>query len=221
MFRALKKDNLYRDERATLNADGNIIRDLGMLKAEHNRTLYGEEIRLQSWIAYEFLSLRKLHAAGADVPQPFASSDNAILMTYLGGDDTAAPTLNTVNLTAIEARPIFQRLLHNVEIMLAHGLVHGDLSAYNVLYWEGEITLIDFPQVVSPQVNSNAYRIFERDIVRLCEYFSHHGVRTDPWRLAAKLWSVHHYRRGPQVDLRLLDAEDERDRKYWERHKME
>jgi len=131
------------------------------------------------WISYEIKALQTLHAAGADVPQPFASGDNAILMTYLGGDESAAPTLNTVELTSSEARPLFQRLLHNVEIMLAHGLVHGDLSAYNVLYWEGEVTLIDFPQVISPRFNSNAYHIFERDLTRLCEYFNRQGVRSD------------------------------------------
>ncbi len=49
-------------------------------------------------------------------------------------------------------RPLYERLLRNIEIMLEHGIVHGDLSAYNVLYWEGQITLIDFPQVVSPTV---------------------------------------------------------------------
>ena len=221
MFRNLRKDYLYREGRQNLDIDGNIIRNHGMQHAMAKHTDYGQQLLHTSWISYEIKALQTLYAAGADVPQPFASGDNAILMTYLGGDDTAAPTLNTVNLTAFEARPLFQRLLHNVEIMLAHGLVHGDLSAYNVLYWEGEITLIDFPQVISPQANSNAFRIFERDMIRLCEYFTRHGVRSDPPRLAAKLWSVHHYRRGPEVDLRLLDAEDERDRKYWERHKKE
>jgi RIO kinase 1 len=221
MFRNLRKDYLYREGRQNLDIDGNIIRNHGMQHAMAKHTEYGQQLLHTSWISYEIKALQTLHVAGADVPQPFASGDNAILMTYVGGDDTAAPTLNTVNLNASEARPIFQRLLHNVEIMLAHGLVHGDLSAYNVLYWEGEITLIDFPQVISPQVNSNAFRIFERDIIRLCEYFNHHGVHSDPRRLAAKLWSAHHYRRGPEVDLRLLDAEDERDRKYWERHKKE
>ena len=219
MFRNLRKDHLYREGRQNLDIDGNIIKDHGMQHAMAKRTEYGQQLLHTSWISHEIKALQTLHAAGADVPQPFASGDNTILMTYLGGDDTGAPTLNTVSLTATEARPLFERLLHNVEIMLAHDLVHGDLSAYNVLYWEGEVTLIDFPQVISPQVNSNAFRIFERDMIRLCEYFNHHGMRSDPRRLAAKLWSVHHYRRGPAVDLRLLDAEDERDRIYWERHK--
>jgi RIO kinase 1 len=221
MFRNLRKDHLYREGREELDIDGNIIRNHGMQHAMAKRTEYGQQLLHTSWIGYELQALQTLHAAGADVPQPFASGDNAILMTYLGGDESAAPTLNTVELTSSEARPLFQRLLHNVEIMLAHGLVHGDLSAYNVLYWEGEVTLIDFPQVISPRLNSNAYRIFERDLTRLCEYFKRQGVRSDPHRLASRLWSTNHYRRGPEVDLRLLDAEDERDRKYWERQKRE
>jgi RIO kinase 1 len=218
MFRQLRKDHLYREGRQNLDIDGNIIRNPGMQHAMAKRTEYGQQLLHTSWISYEVKALQTLHAAGADVPQPFASNDNAILMTYLGGDETAAPTLNTVDLTASEARPLFQRLLHNVEIMLAHGLVHGDLSAYNVLYWEGEVTLIDFPQVISPSLNSNAFRIFERDLTRLCEYFNRHGMHSEPRRLAARLWSAYHYRRGPEIDLHWLDAEDERDRKFWERH---
>lgn len=218
-FRNLRKDHLYREGRQDLDIDGNIIRNPGMKHAMAKRTEYGLELLHTSWISYEVKALQTLHAAGADVPQPFASGDNTILMTYLGGDESAAPTLNTVDLTASEARPLFQRLLHNVEIMLDHELVHGDLSAYNVLYWEGEITLIDFPQVISPRVNRSAYRIFERDMTRLCDYFARRGVKTDPRRLAASLWTAHCYRRDPEVHPGLLDPEDEQDRRFWDQHK--
>ncbi len=54
--------------------------------------------------------------------------------------------------------------------MLANNVVHGDLSAYNILYWQGDIRIIDFPQAVNPYKNPNAYRIFERDVERICQY---------------------------------------------------
>ncbi len=215
MLRNLKNDQLYREGRDILDENGNPILDLGMLKAQHKRSVYGEQIRHQSWIAYEFQTLNTLHAAGADVPLPYEMSDNAILMGYIGGDVSAAPTLNTVTLEPGEVRPLYERLLRNIEMMLAHGIVHGDLSAYNVLYWGGEITLIDFPQVVSPQRNRNAYAIFERDVSRLCEYFIDQGLDIHPHRLAADLWTAHGYRLRPEVHPRLLDADNPGDRKLW------
>jgi serine/threonine-protein kinase RIO1 len=87
------------------------------------------------------------------------------------------------------------------------------------LYWEGAITLIDFPQVVSPRINRNAFSIFERDITRVCEYFSKQGVNADPRKIAGELWAKHGYRPGPEVHPRLLDADDERDRILWQKQK--
>jgi RIO kinase 1 len=67
--------------------------------------------------------------------------------------------------------------------------VHGDLSAYNILYWDGAITLIDFPQVTSLHANRNAYPILERDVVRVCEYFARQGARADGLGLARAMWT--------------------------------
>jgi hypothetical protein len=74
---------------------------------------------------------------------------------------------------------------------VAHGLIHGDLSAYNILYWEGRITLIDFPQVTYAASNRNARAIFERDVRRVCEYFLAQGVQVEPSHMAAELWERH------------------------------
>jgi len=73
--------------------------------------------------------------------------------------------------------------------MLQHDLVHGDLSAYNILYWEGEITIIDFPQVVNLHSNPKARFILQRDIERTCEYFRGQGVRCNPHAIVDRLWS--------------------------------
>ncbi len=217
MLRNLKNDNVYREGRASLNEDGNIIRDLGMLKAQHKRSMYGEEIRLQSWIAYEFLSLQKLHKAGADVPRAYEMGASAVLMEYLGDAESAAPTLNTVPLEREEAQALYERMLENIELMLINGIVHGDLSAYNVLYWEGRGYLIDFPQVISPNGNRNAWQIFKRDVARLCEYFQRQGVRCDPAKVAYDLWHGHGYRIRPEVHPALLDGNDAADRQYFEK----
>jgi RIO kinase 1 len=216
-LRNLRNDSLYREGRANLDADGHEIRDDRMQRAMRKRTDYGLELLHTSWLAHEFTALQLLHAAGADVPMPYASGNNAILMGYIGDENAAAPTLSSVVLDPADSRPLFDRVLHNIEIMLQQDLIHGDLSAYNVLYWEGQITLIDFPQAISPQSNRNAFRIFERDVIRICEYFARQGVRSSPRKLAADLWTSHGYRLTPDVHPSLLNAEDQGDRKYWEK----
>lgn len=216
MFRNLKNDCLYREGRSTLNEDGNIIRDLGMLKAEHNRTVYGEEVRLQSWIAHEFQSLRTLHAAGADVPQAYEMGASSVLMEYIGDEQTAAPTLNTVPLGSNEAQRLFDRMVENIRVMLAQDIVHADLSAYNILYWDGAMRMIDLPQAVSPKDNRNAWQIFHRDVRRVGEYFARQGVQVDSARLAAQLWRAAGHSIRPEADPRLLDANDAADRRLYQ-----
>jgi RIO kinase 1 len=75
--------------------------------------------------------------------------------------------------------------------MLTYQRVHGDLSAFNILYWEGEIALIDFPQAINPDCNPNAYLIFQRDVRRVCEYFAKQGVKSNPAELAEEIWTAH------------------------------
>ena len=219
MLRNLKNDQLYRLDREVLDENGKRVHDLGMLKAQHKRSVYGEQIRHQSWIAYEYQTLKTLHEAGADVPQPYEMSDNAILMGYIGSEESAAPTLNTVTLDAGEVRPLYASILRNIELMLAQGIVHGDLSAYNVLYWEGGINLIDFPQVISPSRHRSAYKVFSRDVTRICDYFASQGLRSDPARLASDLWKAYGYRLHPDVHPGLLDADDPASRQFWQKNR--
>lgn len=109
-------------------------------------------------------------------------------MEFIGDEWTAAPTLNKVTLNQSEARPIFERVIENVKLMLAHHYVHGDLSAYNILYWAGQIFIIDFPQLVNARTNKNALTFLERDIRRVCEYFARFGIESDPIMLTTELW---------------------------------
>ena len=218
-LRNLKNDGEYRTGRVDLDENGNAIVKEGDLHAMAKRTQYGEELRHQSWIAYEFQTLEILHQAGADVPRPYALEKNAILMEYIGDMDLAAPTLNSVSLELEEVKPLFERVLRDIDLLLAHRRIHGDLSAYNILYWEGDITMIDFPQVVQPESNPAAWSIFLRDITRICQYFASQGLRRDPRRLAAELWTSHGHRIMREVHPSELDPDDPEDRKIWEKQK--
>jgi RIO kinase 1 len=219
MLRNLKNDQQYRTGRADLDAGGSVIHNDGDLHAMKKRTNYGEELRHQSWISYEFQTLEILHAAGADVPKPYAMEKNAILMGYVGDFGNAAPTLNSVTLDHDEAHPLFERVIRNVDLLLSNGRIHGDLSAYNILYWDGDITLIDFPQVVPPEANPSAWNIFLRDVTRICQYFKSQGVKTNARQLASELWTSHGHKIVKEADPRYLDADDQNDRRLWERQK--
>jgi RIO kinase 1 len=81
-------------------------------------------------------------------------------------------------------------------------MIHGDLSAYNILYWEGEITLIDFPQVTDSRGNTHARDILARDVTRVCEYFADQGVDNDPQNILYHLW-----KRYVELDARLQAAD--------------
>jgi RIO kinase 1 len=165
-----------------------------------------------SWIEHEFRTLKILHDAGGDVPEPYASDHNAILMDYIGDKDISAPTLNGIRLDVDEARVLFDRVVLNLNIMLDRGRVHGDLSAYNILYWEGQIHLIDFPQAINPNRNPNAYPIFRRDVRRICDYFNCQGLDAEPTVLAEELWVSHGYDTAPNILWEVeVESDDESD----------
>jgi RIO kinase 1 len=191
MFRNLRNDAQYRQGREELDRQGKGVRNRRALLAMKQGTRFGKELRHTSWLRHEYATLSLLHAAGADVPQPITCSDNAILMEYLGDVDSAAPPLSDVTLDRAEARPLFERLMYNVDLMLSQARVHGDLSAYNVLYWDGAVRLIDFPQAVDPFINADAYELLARDIQRLCQYFTRYSIAADAKALANELWSRH------------------------------
>lgn len=216
-LRNLKNDAQYRVGRVDLDADGTALWKEKDVNAIVKRTSYGEEVRHQSWIAYEFKTMERLYDAGADVPRPYAMEKNSIVMDYLGDQSSAAPILNTVNLDPDEAAPLFERVVRNIDIMLSKEIIHGDLSAYNILYWNGGITLIDFPQVVTPKSNPASWNIFQRDVYRICQYFSAQGVDCNPKKLASDLWTSHGYRLFKELDPRFLDPERPEDRRAWEK----
>jgi len=180
MHRSFKNDAVYNEGRVILNK-----RDA---RAVARKSDWGRETKFGIWIGHEFATLTHLHALGSDVPRPLRMAGSAILMEYVGDDEAAAPKLKGVRLEPDEVRPLFNRMMQNIELWLANDLVHGDLSAYNVLYWDGAITVIDFPQAVDPRANQNAFDLLQRDIDNICHYWSGYGVRSDPHRIARHLW---------------------------------
>ncbi len=190
MFRQLRNDKMYREGRTYLTADGHVQRENEerVIRAIGKKTEFGRQVEHTSWLMHEFTTLEKLYAAGASVPRPVAAAENALLMGYIGDEDGAAPALSDVVLNAGEAKRLLHETLRNVELLLAAGFIHGDLSAYNILYLNGEITLIDFPQVTDANHNSQARFILERDIERVCAYFARYGAAANARAISQRLW---------------------------------
>lgn len=192
-MRNLSNDALYREGRELAVSDSGVNRrkDTRLARALKKKTDFGVQIAHSAWLLSEYGALDKLYRLGAAVPKPVITAENAILLGYVGDTQRAAPTLHEVTLSSREVEPLFNEAVRNIELMLQNRMIHGDLSAYNILYWQGKITIIDFPQVVEAVKNRSAYRILNRDIQRVCEYFAQQGLARDPAELTERLWWRH------------------------------
>jgi RIO kinase 1 len=200
-FRAMRNDAVYREGRQRMvgvdssSGSAKVFYNAKRLKrAFKKKSKWGRQAQTMSWIDHEYQTLSVLHEAGADVPKPLTQGENAILMEYLGDAEWAAPTLHEVSPGPEEARRLFGRLMENVRLFLSRDRVHADLSAFNVLYWEGAFKVIDFPQAVDPVTNPHAFNLLVRDVERLCQYFAKYGIEASAVRLAEDLWR--RYRRN-------------------------
>ena len=129
-FRSLKNTTQYQQGRAVLDGTGSVVsaRDWRLHKAIAGKSRKGLVAAQTSWLMYEFTLMEQLHEAGADVPEPIKHNEYALLMEFVGNETMPAPMLIDVTLDSTEARPLFERLMWNIELMLSCGWVHGDLS---------------------------------------------------------------------------------------------
>ncbi len=179
--RAFKNDAVYQEHR--------FEEDRRLQRAFAQKSRAGRAAQFGSWVGHEWRTMQRLHAAGAAVPQPVAHEHDTILMELVGDGATPAPLLRRVSLAPEEAAPLLDGVLATVELLLAHDVIHGDLSPFNILYHDGRLVLIDFPQSVQATRNSNAYDLLRRDIGNVCHYWQRYGATPDPDAVAGELWA--------------------------------
>jgi len=178
----------FRDE--SMYRDGEWIKERRVRVALEKKTRFGREVQGMIWVDREWETLRALWAGGARVPRPIERTGDAILMSYVGDDALAAPQLRSYKVEdAQEAEALVEQVLREIERMLFLDIVHADLSPYNLLIWQGLVTVIDLPQAVDPRKNRHARAFLERDVERICEWGSAHEVHRPAGRLAADLWT--------------------------------
>ncbi len=187
-LRTLKNDAIYKSGRQLRGEDGKELKGRREKLALVQKTNFGKHLDMVWWINNEFSVQQKLFQAGADVPRPIGHNGNTILMEYVGDEWLPAPALNDVSLDRYEAEQLLGLILKNIRLMLENHFVHGDLSAFNILYWEGSISIIDFPQVVDARKNPHAQALLERDVKRVCDYFAKFKAYSEPEAISRELW---------------------------------
>ncbi len=172
--RSFKDDSVYRQ--------GRFIGNARLQKAIDQGSRTGMDARNFLWVSEEFGQLSALYAAGVPTPKPLARSEvgGIILMEFIGDENGAAPRLADAKLSRAESEDAFNQSVQIYGSILSTGRVHGDYSTFNLLWWQGRVIAIDFPQVVMINNNPAAKEILDRDISGLCRTFAHFGVKRVP-----------------------------------------
>jgi RIO kinase 1 len=192
IYRPLERRSFSRDAVYQQGRERNTRPDARTMRALGKKTKRGRVHKFNAWIAHEFRTLVLLHQAGADVPEPIERLGPVILMEYFGNAERPAPVLVNVRLDEGEAAALYTQVLRNAETFLVQHRVHADLSAYNMLYVEGRIVIIDFPQSVDPRYNDDAFDLLVRDLRNVNAYFEGYGLEiVDPFQHTLGIWHAH------------------------------
>lgn len=160
-------------------------------RAMGRRSRFGREAQESAWKNAEVEALFRLAGAGVRVPRPYGVYDGVLLMELV--TDAAghpAPRLNDVILEADQARQWHRFLVGQVVRMLCAGMIHGDLSEYNVLAGAHGPVIIDLPQAVDAAGNNNAFRMLERDLNNMRHYFAQFAPELAATEYAHEIWHL-------------------------------
>jgi RIO kinase 1 len=202
--RNFRQSAAYQEGRKTKNS-----RDA---RARGRGTRYGRKIQEEAWQNAEVDALYRLAAAGVRVPQPHICFEGVLLMELVtDATGNAAPRLSDIEMSAASALEYHSTLLDQVVLMLRAGVIHGDLSEYNILVGADGPVIIDLPQAVNAAGNSDAAAMLERDVGNLAAYFGRFAPELLVSEYGREIWSL--YQAGllaPGVKLSGRIAVDER-----------
>jgi RIO kinase 1 len=172
--------------------EGRRARSTRDFRAMGNRSRHGRREQETAWKNAEVDALHRLAGAGIRVPQPQGVYDGVLIMELIAdAEGRPAPRLNDVAPTPEQAREWHRFLIGQVQRMLSLGLIHGDLSEYNVLVGAHGPVIIDLPQAVDAAGNNNAFRMLERDVNNLRTYFGAVVPEVLATEYAHELWKLY------------------------------
>src|SRR5688500_10850151 len=186
------KDLNKRSFRQSVNyTEGRKVKNSRRARAMEKGTRYGRKAQEEAWQNAEVDALYRLAAAGVRVPKPYNFHEGVLLMELLMDlEGNAAPRLNDLALTAELAREYHLILIRQVVRMLCAGIIHGDLSEYNVLVDSTGPVIIDLPQAVDAAGNNNAFAMLERDVRNITETLGRFAPELLVTDFAAEMWSL-------------------------------
>jgi RIO kinase 1 len=172
--------------------EGRKVRNSRSARAMDKRSRYGQQEAEQAWLNAEVDALRRLGAAGVRVPATHGFVDGVLLMDMICDDEGyPAPRLNDVTLSAEDAREFHARMIGEIVKMLCAGIVHGDLSEFNVLLSHSGPVIIDLPQAVNAAGNNSAAAMLLRDVENMARYFGRFAPELRRTEYGREIWSLY------------------------------
>jgi RIO kinase 1 len=159
--------------------DGRRIRNSRDARAVAGKTSYGRQVAATGWADREIEALRRAAEAGVSVPYLVEPTGEGALMELVGDEHGAAPRLVDARLDTTQVAGAHEQLREDVALLLRAGLVHADLSPYNVLWWDDRAWLIDLPQAVDVGVNDHALNLLHHDVTTMATWFRRKGLAVD------------------------------------------
>jgi RIO kinase 1 len=172
--------------------EGRKVKNSRQGRAMAKGSKFGRESQEAAWQSAEVDALYRLANAGVRVPEPYNFYEGVLLMELVvDANGNAAPRLNDITFSAEEARIHHQTLIKEVVRMLCAGIVHGDLSEFNILMSADGPVIIDLPQAVDAAGNNNARDMLERDVRNLSDYFGRFATELLSTEYGKEIWALY------------------------------
>jgi RIO kinase 1 len=192
VYKAANKRGFHKQ---ALYQEGRKVRNSRQARAMKKNSRFGRQQQEEVWQNAEVDALYRLAAAGVRVPQPYNFVEGVLLMELVtDGHGAAAPRLNDLELTSEQALEYHDLIIKEVVRMLCAGLIHGDLSEFNILLDPHGPVIIDLPQAVDASANNNAARMLQRDVNNLAAYFGRFAPSLLTTSYGKEIWKI--YERG-------------------------
>ena len=189
VYKAANKRGFHKQ---ALYQEGRKVRNSRQARAMNKNSKFGREQQEEVWQNAEVDALYRLASAGVRVPKPYNFVEGVLLMELVtDGNGAAAPRLNDLTLTKEEALEYHGLLIKEVVRMLCAGLIHGDLSEFNILIDSEGPVIIDLPQAVDASANNNAAKMLERDVNNLAAYFGRFAPELLTTRYGKEIWKIY------------------------------
>ena len=190
-------------KKAVQYQEGRKIRNSRRQRAMEKRSKFGRDQQEVVWQRAEVDALYRLAEAGVRVPKAYGLFGGVLLMELItGADGEVAPRLNDITMSAEQAVKDHATVMNFVLRMMCVGLVHGDLSEFNVLQDEEGPVIIDLPQAVNAAANNNAKSMLQRDVDSITQYYARYAPELADTHYAEEIWDLHE--KGElQPDLKL------------------